>query len=173
MGWCVTTPKTKKTKNSKNKSCKLGDKSTKNCGLNPKFENCIFKDNPNEQPLHVHVHQFQSGGWIVWCSKGRGVAQGESWKVKKRALFHHCSNYLYLPVPCLINSGTLIPCSRFCWYVKIKTTFARLWQGRSASNALVRMVDFGWGCTLPIDRCLRNKKTCMHFNICIHDWWQA
>ena len=31
---------------------------------------------------------------------------------------------------------------------------ARLWQGRSASNALVRMVDFGWGCTLPIKRWL-------------------
>ena len=35
-----------------------------------------------------------------------------------------------------------------------RITNARLWQGRSASNALVRMVDFGWGCTLPIKRWL-------------------
>ena len=32
----------------------------------------------------------------------------------------------------------------------------RLWQGRSASNALVRMVDYGWGCTLPIERLIEN-----------------
>ena len=34
-------------KNSTNKSSKLGDLSTKICGLSAKFENCIFKNNPN------------------------------------------------------------------------------------------------------------------------------
>ena len=40
--------------------------------------------------------------------------------------------------------------------LRITSTCARLWQGRSASNALVRMVDFGWGCNLPIKRWLIN-----------------
>ena len=47
VGWCVTTLKTKK---KLKKSCKLGNLSTKNCGLNAKFENCKVKDNPN-----VHI----------------------------------------------------------------------------------------------------------------------
>ena len=42
-------------KNSKNKSCKLGNYYTKNCGLNAKFENCIFKDNPNVYPIKAGV----------------------------------------------------------------------------------------------------------------------
>ena len=43
---CDLPLKLQKTKNSKNKSSKLGNYYTKNCGLNAKFKNFIFKDNP-------------------------------------------------------------------------------------------------------------------------------
>ena len=62
--------KLKKTKNSKNKSFKLGNLSTKNCGLNPKFENCIFKDNHNVHHVHVrhvHVHHIRVHNVTIWC----------------------------------------------------------------------------------------------------------
>ena len=62
VGVCVTTLKTQN-----NLSCKLGNFSTKNCGLNAKFEDCIFKDNPNlHTPLQCTVnHGVSIIFWIV------------------------------------------------------------------------------------------------------------
>ena len=54
---CVTTLKTQQNKKTqKIKVLKLGNYYTKNCGLNAKFENFIFKDNPNVQcTLYINV----------------------------------------------------------------------------------------------------------------------
>ena len=35
------------------------------------------------------------------------------------------------------------------WY---RARVERLWQGKAASDALVRMVDFGWSCVVSIAR---------------------
>ena len=41
-------PKVKRCAHIENKSSKLGNFCTTNCGLNTKFENCKVKDNPSE-----------------------------------------------------------------------------------------------------------------------------
>ena len=72
-------------------------------------------------------------------------------------------------------SFTLDNWTRWIWFLSPQSHWdrssqhlsPRLWQGRSASNALVRMVDYGWGCTLPIERLIENQfcpiLTCFQF----------
>ena len=59
---CVTTLRSKVSAKLKKKGWFLGNLSTKNCGLNAKFENCIFKDNPSDLTMYPSISTTARGG---------------------------------------------------------------------------------------------------------------